>query len=67
MLNYPENNFKMIAKTFQGLENVLVTELKELGARDIETKIRAVSFYGDYELLYKDLNHMFGSSLKNRP
>ena len=29
--------FEMVAKTFQGLENVLADELKALGAVDVET------------------------------
>ena len=34
--------FKMIAKTFMGLENVLAKELTELGANNIETGRRMV-------------------------
>ena len=40
-------NFKMIAKTFYGFEDVLARELLELGAQKIEKGLRNVSFYGD--------------------
>jgi putative N6-adenine-specific DNA methylase len=43
----------MVAKTFAGLEQVLADELKTLGADSISVERRAVSFWGDQELLYK--------------
>ncbi len=43
----------MIAKTFQGLENVLATELIDLGANNIQIGRRMVSFTGDKEMLYR--------------
>jgi putative N6-adenine-specific DNA methylase len=46
-------NFKQVAKTFHGLEEVLAKELKELGAKDVKTRKRAVEYYGNKELLYK--------------
>ena len=46
-------NFEMAAKTFSGLEVVLAEELKELGAKDIVTGKRAVSFSGDTRLMYE--------------
>jgi len=45
--------FEMIAKTFQGLEEVLATELTNLGANDIEIGRRMVSFTGDKKMMYK--------------
>ena len=51
-------NFKMIAKTFKGLENVLATELINLGANDVEIQRRAVSFTGDKALMYKANLHL---------
>lgn len=45
--------FEMIAKTFQGLEEVLAIELKNLGAENVVPGCRSVSFYGDKELLYR--------------
>ena len=46
-------NFKMIAKTFHGFEDVLADELLGLGAQKIEKGLRSVSFYGDKGFLYK--------------
>lgn len=48
-----ENTFPMVAKTFQGLENVLRDELIALGAENVETGLRMVSFEGDLEMMYK--------------
>jgi len=45
--------FSMVAKTFQGLEDVLRDELISLGAENVETGRRMVSFEGDLELMYK--------------
>ena len=45
--------FKIIAKTFQGLEEVLAKELINLGANNVELGRRMVSFTGDKEMLYK--------------
>ncbi|NLP58134.1 class I SAM-dependent RNA methyltransferase [Lutibacter sp. B1] len=46
-------NFKMVATTMFGLEEVLATELKNLGAQNIETGVRSVSFVGDKGFMYK--------------
>ena len=43
---------RMIAKTLQALEPVLVQELEALGASNIEEGRRMVSFTGDKKLLY---------------
>ncbi len=45
--------FEMIAKTFQGLETVLATELIDLGANNIQIGRRMVSFTGNQEMLYR--------------
>ena len=45
--------FKMIAKTFKGLEEVLAGELVSLGANDVKIERRAVSFSGDKQLMYR--------------
>ena len=46
-------NFKMIAKTFFGFEEILAKELQMLGAQDVEPGIRRVSFKGDKGFMYK--------------
>ena len=48
-----KERFEMVAKTFQGLEDVLAEELKGLGAENVEIGRRMVSFEGDKEMLYK--------------
>ena len=45
--------FELIAKTFQGLEEVLAQELTELGANDVQIGRRMVSFSGDKEMMYR--------------
>ncbi len=46
-------NYPMTAKTQFGLEELLVDELKKLGASNIEKHNRAVSFEGDKGFMYK--------------
>jgi putative N6-adenine-specific DNA methylase len=46
-------NYPMTAKTQYGLEDLLVDELKRLGASNIEKHNRAVSFEGDKGFMYK--------------
>ena len=46
-------SFEMIAKTFQGLEEVLAEELTGLGANDVQIGRRMVSFSGNKEMMYK--------------
>ncbi len=48
-----ENNFKMVAKTMFGFEEILAKELRKLGATNIEEGIRSVSFEGDKGFMYK--------------
>lgn len=45
--------FELIAKTFQGLEEVLAQELTELGAANVEIGRRMVSFTGDKAMMYR--------------
>jgi putative N6-adenine-specific DNA methylase len=49
----PEGDFRLIAKTIFGLEEVLANELKKMGAREVEGLNRAVSFVGDLGMIYK--------------
>ncbi|MEL6865314.1 MAG: THUMP domain-containing protein [Bacteroidota bacterium] len=44
---------KFIAKTIHGLEEILAKELQYLGASQVQTLRRAVSFEGDQRLLYR--------------
>lgn len=43
----------LVAKTFQGLEDVLAEELTNIGATDVKPGKRMVSFRGDKTMLYK--------------
>lgn len=46
-------NYKLIAKTFSGLEYVLADELKSIGAKNIRPGHRATFFDGNMETIYK--------------
>ena len=46
-------NFKMVAKTLFGMEELLAQELRQLGASSIEIGVRNVSFEGDTGFMYK--------------
>ena len=48
-----ESNFKMLAKTFYGMEGLLAEELKNMGAQDVEEGNRVVHFAGDKGFMYK--------------
>ena len=52
-----------IAKTISGLEEVLATELRQLGASEVTVLRRAVSFKGDKALLYK-VNYWLRTALR---
>ena len=45
--------FELIAKTFQGLEEVLAKELIDLGANNVQIGRRMVTFTGDQEMMYR--------------
>lgn len=45
--------FELIAKTFQGLEEILAKELINLGANDVQIGRRMVSFTGNQEMMYR--------------
>ncbi|UMB54923.1 class I SAM-dependent RNA methyltransferase [Lutibacter sp. A64] len=47
------HNFKMVATTMFGLEEVLATELTNLGAQNVVVGVRNVSFVGDKGFMYK--------------
>lgn len=46
-------NFRMVAKTLFGLEELLAQELRQLGASAVEIGNRSVSFEGDKGFMYK--------------
>jgi putative N6-adenine-specific DNA methylase len=46
-------NFKMVAKTLFGMEELLAQELRQLGGSSIEIGVRNVSFEGDTGFMYK--------------
>ena len=48
-----ENKFEIVAKTFQGLEDVLAEEIKAIGGENIAIGRRMVSFEGDKAMLYR--------------
>lgn len=48
-----ETNFKMLAKTLFGFEDILAEELRNLGAQDVATGTRNVTFSGDTGFMYK--------------
>ena len=52
------SKFKIVAKTFAGLENILADEIKALGGESVSVERRAVSFVGDQALMYKANFHL---------
>jgi putative N6-adenine-specific DNA methylase len=55
--------FRMVAKTMQGLEGVLAKELSKIGAREVKEHKRAVSFVGDNGTMYK-ANYLLRTALR---
>ena len=55
--------FKIVVKTFAGLEPVLAEEIRALGAESVTPERRAVSFIGNKALLYK-ANFLLRTALK---
>ncbi|WP_276392738.1 THUMP domain-containing class I SAM-dependent RNA methyltransferase [Eudoraea chungangensis] len=47
------NNFKMVAKTLFGFEEILAKEIRNLGGLDVKEGVRNVSFSGDSGFMYK--------------
>ncbi|WGD34320.1 THUMP domain-containing protein [Olleya sp. YS] len=48
-----EENFKMVAKTLFGFEELLAKELTQLGAQEVKIGVRNVTFVGDKGFMYK--------------
>lgn len=47
------NNFKMVAKTLFGFEEILAKEIRNLGGGNVKEGVRSVSFDGDIGFMYK--------------
>jgi putative N6-adenine-specific DNA methylase len=45
--------YNLIAKTYAGYEGIVADELTSLGATDVKSGFRAVTFSGDQEVIYK--------------
>lgn len=58
-----KETFKMKAKTYEGLEDVLGRELMRMGAEDVDTDTCTVTFSGDMFLLYQ-ANYELRTALK---
>jgi len=56
-------NYKLIAKTFEGLETVLAREITEIGGSNINIGRRAVFYEGDLEMIYKS-NYFLRTALR---
>jgi len=54
---------KLLAKTFEGLEDILADEIKELGGTNVQRLTRAVVFEGDEKLMYT-ANYMLRTALR---
>ena len=50
--------YKLIAKTFSGLEDVLAKEVKRIGGKNVHRGTRAVLYEGDLETIYKSNYHL---------
>ena len=55
--------YKLIAKTFAGLEKVLANEIKQIGGTEITPGQRAVTYIGDLEIIYRS-NYFLRTALR---
>ncbi len=55
--------YKIIAKTFSGLEEVLSKEVKRIGGKNVRKGKRAVFYDGDLEIIYKS-NYLLRTALR---
>jgi len=56
-------NFRLIAKTSSGLEQVLADEVKDIGGQNITLGNRAVFYEGDLKVIYKS-NYLLRTALR---
>lgn len=61
--NWKLKDYKLIAKTFSGLEYVLADELKKIGAKNVQPGNRAAFFEGNLETIYR-ANYLLRSALR---
>ncbi|MGB4961097.1 MAG: class I SAM-dependent RNA methyltransferase [Saprospiraceae bacterium] len=54
---------RLLAKTMEGLEDVLAEEIRSLGGQELQILKRAVAYTGDKALLYKS-NYLLRTALK---
>lgn len=62
-MSFNKEYFDIVAKTFQGLEDVLEKEIRAIGGQKIEKKSRAITYVGDQKVLYKS-NLLLRTALK---
>ncbi len=55
--------YKLIAKTFSGLEDVLAKEVKKIGGKNVRRGKRAVFYDGNLEMIYKS-NYFLRTALR---
>ncbi|MFM9006775.1 MAG: class I SAM-dependent RNA methyltransferase, partial [Flavobacteriales bacterium] len=55
---YPKTPFRITIKTLQNLEEVLTSELREIGATNLEMGKRVVHCTGNTALVYKSNLHL---------
>ena len=56
-------NFRLVAKTSSGLEQVLADEIKAIGCQNISLGNRAVFYEGDLKIIYKS-NYLLRTALR---
>ncbi len=56
-------NYKLTAKTYSGLENILAEEIAKIGGKNIKPGLRAVFYDGDLEVIYKS-NYYLRTALR---
>ena len=56
-------DYKLIAKTFSGLEDVLAKEVKRIGGKNVRRSNRAVFYEGNLEMIYKS-NYQLRTALR---
>jgi putative N6-adenine-specific DNA methylase len=57
-LELENEQYRLVAKTFHGLEDVLAEELVNIGATNVEKQNRAVLFDGDKAMMYRANYHL---------